>query len=63
MNNPKRGEFWKGKIWPDVVFRIIIVSKKYNTVKAKIEQSGNSKDIGKYKDYILESFNQYYELI
>jgi hypothetical protein len=65
MFMPERGDVWQGTIAEDVILNILYVSKKKNTVTAKIVESdypypGDDK---RKMSYFLDSFNYYYKLV
>ena len=57
---PEKGDEWKGKFAEDIEIKVLSVSKKTDTVHAKIIASSFPKTIGKEMDYILSTFNIYY---
>ena len=62
---PERGDVWQGRIAEDVIVNVLYVSKKKNTVTAKIIASdypylGDDK---RKMSYFLDSFNYYYKLV
>jgi len=59
---PEKGDAWKGRFAEDVIIRVLRVSKKDNRVYCKVESSDYNKDVGKKIEYILDTFNQYWEL-
>ena len=57
-----KGEFYRSKVWLDVVLHVTKVVPADDTVFCKII-SGEESSIGKTGSYMLETFIAYYELI